>query len=77
MDTRTNPDVIRQLEASREVPVTKQQGQALCEELKGYKYMECSAMTQEGLKQVFDEAIRCVIQNQRKPSESSRKCLIL
>ena len=77
MDTRTNPDVLRALEANREVPVTKAQGQAICDELKGFKYMECSAMTQEGLKQVFDEAIRCVIQHQRKPDSSSRKCLIL
>lgn len=65
MDTRTSSDV------------TKAQGQQLCDELKGYKYMECSAMTQEGLKQVFDESIRCVLQSQRKPENNSRRCLIL
>ncbi len=77
MDTRTNPEVLKSLEANREVPVTKAQGQALCDELKGFKYLECSAMTQEGLKQVFDESIRCVIQSQRKPEKNNRGCIIL
>ena len=56
--------------------VTKSQGEALREELKAFKYLECSARTQDGLKQVFDEAIRCVFMSLNKP-KTSRKCLIL
>mmetsp|Transcript_18304 Transcript_18304/g.50204 ORF Transcript_18304/g.50204 Transcript_18304/m.50204 type:complete len:186 (-) Transcript_18304:141-698(-) len=57
--------------------VTKAMGDALKEELKAYKYLECSARTQEGLKQVFDEAIRCVLINQSNVGAKKKKCLIL
>jgi Ras-related C3 botulinum toxin substrate 1 len=56
--------------------ITNSQGQGLREELKAFKYLECSAKTQDGLKQVFDEAIRCVFMNLNKP-KPTRKCLIL
>jgi len=57
--------------------VTKQMGENLKEELKAFKYLECSARTQEGLKQVFDEAIRCVLINQSNTTVKKRRCLIL
>mmetsp|Transcript_10095 Transcript_10095/g.10919 ORF Transcript_10095/g.10919 Transcript_10095/m.10919 type:complete len:188 (-) Transcript_10095:1412-1975(-) len=57
--------------------ITKSQGESLKEELKAFKYLECSARTQEGLKQVFDEAIRCVLINQSSATQKKRKCLIL
>ena len=58
--------------------VSYAQGEALCKELKGYKYVECSAARQSGLKQVFDEAIRCVFAKQRQAQQAKKsKCLIL
>ena len=57
--------------------ISKLQGEALKEELKAFKYLECSAKTQEGLKQVFDEAIRCVLINQSNSEKKKKKCTIL
>jgi len=42
-------------------PITKEQGDSLCKELSCSGYVECSALTQKGLKQVFDEAARIVV----------------
>eukprot|EP00600_Ochromonadales_sp_CCMP1393_P003467 CAMPEP_0174989870 /NCGR_PEP_ID=MMETSP0004_2-20121128/20977_1 /TAXON_ID=420556 /ORGANISM="Ochromonas sp., Strain CCMP1393" /LENGTH=167 /DNA_ID=CAMNT_0016243357 /DNA_START=218 /DNA_END=721 /DNA_ORIENTATION=+ len=57
--------------------VSRVAGEQLKEELKAYKYLECSARTQEGLKQVFDEAIRCVLINKSSTKKKKSKCMIL
>lgn len=56
-----------------------EQGESLKNELGAYKYIECSALTQKNLKQVFDEGIRCVLMNQQNPRTRSKKwtCAIL
>lgn len=45
-------------------------------EIGGVKYLECSALTQKGLKTVFDEAIRAVL-CPVAPPKPKRKCVIL
>jgi hypothetical protein len=45
---------------SRMSPIQYSQGVAMCKDIKAVKYLECSALTQKGLKTVFDEAIRAV-----------------
>ena len=41
-------------------PIGYSQGVAMCKDIGAVKYLECSALTQKGLKTVFDEAIRAV-----------------
>jgi hypothetical protein len=41
-------------------PIQYSQGVAMSKDIGAVKYLECSALTQKGLKTVFDEAIRAV-----------------
>lgn len=50
----------------------------MSKEIGAVKYLECSALTQFGLKVVFDEAIRAVLFPQKKgPKGKSGRCLLL
>ncbi|XP_063722503.1 cell division control protein 42 homolog [Symsagittifera roscoffensis] len=59
-------------------PISQEQGEKLAKDLKAVKYVECSALTQKGLKNVFDEAILAALTpNPKKGGEKARKCLIV
>lgn len=80
LDLRGDSDTEAKLKAKGTTPVEQAKAQALCDELKGFKYLECSALTQNGLKLVFDEAIRCVLERRRtkqNTKKSEKKCSIL
>jgi small GTP-binding protein len=44
--------------------LTTEKGQQLASEIKALGYWECSAKTGEGLKQIFEEAVRLVLQRE-------------
>ncbi|KAJ7320234.1 hypothetical protein JRQ81_019745 [Phrynocephalus forsythii] len=59
-DLRSNPEAVKKLKEQNQQPVTTQQGAALAKQIHAVKYMECSALNQEGVKDVFSEAVRAV-----------------
>jgi cell division control protein 42 len=56
VDLRDDPQVMEKLQRQKQRPVAPDQGERLARELGAVKYVECSALTQKGLKNVFDEA---------------------
>lgn len=80
LDLRNDSKAIRTLAERRQQPINFSEAQSLSTELGAYGYLECSALTQQGLKQVFDGAIRCVlVQNQKakkKKAKGGKKCVI-
>lgn len=76
LDLRDDKDTIEKLKEKKLSPITYPQGLALAKELGSVKYLECSALTQKGLKMVFDEAIRAVLCP--KPTKKTKKgCVLL
>jgi len=61
LDLRDDAETIEKLAAKRQAPISYEQGMQMAKEVGAVKYMECSALTQKGLKAVFDEAIRVVL----------------
>ncbi|KAH8326808.1 hypothetical protein KR059_012453, partial [Drosophila kikkawai] len=75
IDLRDETSTLEKLAKNKQKPITMEQGEKLAKELKAVKYVECSALTQKGLKNVFDEAILAALE----PPEPTkkRKCKFL
>jgi len=63
LDLRDEPAVNEELRNQSLAPIRRDQGDSLAKELNcsGIGYVECSALTQKGLKEVFDVAARIVV----------------
>uniref|UniRef100_A0A914XAH8 Uncharacterized protein n=1 Tax=Plectus sambesii TaxID=2011161 RepID=A0A914XAH8_9BILA len=76
LDLRDDRDTIKILRERRLAPISYLQGLAMAKEINAVKYLECSALTQKGLKQVFDEAVRAVLYPPPKPKKF-KVCAVL
>ena len=55
IDLRDDEETIVKLSKNKQRPSSFEMGEQLAKELGSVKYVECSALTQRGLKNVFDE----------------------
>nr|AEF33430.1 Ras-like GTP-binding protein Rho1 isoform 1 [Crassostrea ariakensis] len=73
-DTRNDPNTQKELKKSKQEPVKSQEGQAMAEQIHAFAYLECSAKTKEGVREVFETATRAALQVKKK---KGKKCRLL
>jgi len=77
LDLRSDANTVAKLREKNQTPITFEEGLEMAKQISATKYLECSALTQKGLKTVFDEAIRVVLCPPAAPKKSGKKCDIL
>ncbi|XP_061104141.1 ras homolog family member Gb [Conger conger] len=75
-DLRDDPELLSKLKEQNQTTVTQQQGAALARHIHAIKYLECSALRQDGVKEVFAEAMRAFL-NPQPPASGKRPCVLL
>ena len=70
-------DAIKRLKKQGLAPITYEMGFKQAQDLGCVKFLECSALEQTGLKEVFDVAIRAVLNPPREKSENYTFCQYL
>ena len=76
IDLRNNPDQQMQLRQNGEDFVSKQEGEEMAQKINAIGYIECSALTQEGLPEVFNKVIESTV-NVGKTSTKKGGCTLL
>lgn len=72
-DLRNDAEAIKELAKKNQEPITVAQGEKLAARIQADCYMECSAKTQVGLKEVFDRAIKIALNNKSASASADRK----
>ncbi|KAJ8301795.1 hypothetical protein KUTeg_020782 [Tegillarca granosa] len=73
-DLRNDPNVRMELSKNKQEPVRTEDGRAMAERINAFAYLECSAKTQECVREVFETATKAALQTKKK---KRRKCFIL
>ena len=74
-DLRNDENTKRELSKMKQEPVKSEDGSLMCERIKAYTYLECSAKTKDGVRDVFTTAARAALTT--KERRDKRKCCIV
>ena len=74
-DLRNDENTKRELSKMNQEPVNCEDGSSMCEKIKAYAYLECSAKTKEGVRDVFATAARAALITKEKRNKG--KCRIV
>lgn len=65
-DLRNDPNTIKELGKMKQEPVKPEEGRAMAEKINAFAYLECSAKSKEGVREVFETATRAALQVKKK-----------
>ena len=75
IDLRDDAATVEKLAENNQEPLSLDMGDSLAREVRAVKYVECSALTQQGLNNVFDEAVLAALEHAEPVKR--RKCCLL
>ena len=76
-DLRSDKHTLEELSKQASLPVSTEQGQHIAEKIGAFAYLECSAKSGEGVKQVFEVATRAAMKAVESERKKENRCLIL
>ncbi len=76
-DLRNDPATIEKLRQSSQQPISSAEGQSVADKIDAQKYLECSAKTGQGVREVFETATRASLAAKENKPKRSKKCTIL
>jgi Ras family protein A len=72
-DLRNDPNTIKELAKMKQEPVKPEDGRTMAEKINAFAYLECSAKTKDGVREVFETATRAALQVKKK---KKNKCVL-
>ncbi|PIC31510.1 hypothetical protein B9Z55_012190 [Caenorhabditis nigoni] len=74
-DLRDDEEIVSELKRRRQMPVRWEQGLEVAHRIGAIAYFECSAKLREGVKEIFDKAVRETLRSEKKPKKKFCKIL--
>merc|ERR1712243_356510 len=65
-DLRNDDATVRELAKMKQEPVKVDEGRSMKDKIGAFNYLECSAKTKDGVREVFESATRAALQTKKK-----------
>eukprot|EP00111_Clytia_hemisphaerica_P006797 TCONS_00019632-protein len=65
-DLRNDENTKWELQKQKQEPVKMEEGEVMANKISAYAYLECSAKSKEGVREVFETATRAALQSKKK-----------
>lgn len=72
-DLRFDPNTVKELGKMKQEPVKPEEGRTMAEKINAFAYLECSAKSKEGVREVFETATRAALQVKKRKKQ---RCIL-